>query len=427
MSTTTEVQLAELAPLLSSAEWSSGPLFFVGDVGGTNARLGFARSAAQKSAVHIAFVRFSMTKRATAQLLEFFDAILSALRATAAAAAVLPRVVSGVLSVPGPVVDNAVGGPFNNLAGMARLAEYPAALFPPATSALLNDLESSGYGAVVVSRVGEMQQYFAALWEGSHWPLSSGGAAAGSALGLGNSFIVAPGTGLGTALVQYMNRSKSYLVLPLECGSASVAWSPGPKETYLRFLSETAQKDTGDADAKAARKTEAERGEETAAAAAVLEVPHWESTVAGTALQRNHVFEALRRRRAGLPSIEAPATPAAVAALAKQGDATAAAAVDRLYMNLMDFCAEATMSFLPLTVVLMGDSVVANAFYFENPENVARLQERLRLHPMERKFKFLSRTTFVRQTKKLSINLLGCYGFGAQALSTAAQPKSSHL
>ncbi|ORC92934.1 uncharacterized protein TM35_000022600, partial [Trypanosoma theileri] len=33
------------------------------------------------------------------------------------------------------VTDGTVGGPFNNLAGLARLADYPPALFPPGRDA----------------------------------------------------------------------------------------------------------------------------------------------------------------------------------------------------------------------------------------------------------------------------------------------------
>nr|CAJ2465534.1 unnamed protein product [Leishmania braziliensis] len=87
------------------------------------------------------------------------------------------------------------------------------------------------------------------------------------------------------------------------------------------------------------------------------------------------------------------------------------------------------MQFLPLTCVLMGDNVVANSFYFEKPENVKRLQARLHEHAMERQFKFLSRTTFLRQVSSVNINLLGCLGFGSQLSKSADQvvPTKSHL
>lgn len=70
------------------------------------------------------------------------------------------------------------------------------------------------------------------------------------------------------------------------------------------------------------------------------------------------------------------------------------------------------MLFLPLTCILIGDNIIHNDFLFDNETFLNKLKNVTYAHPMEQQYKFISRTTFLRQKKSTNLNLLGCYGFG---------------
>ncbi|KAK7199948.1 glucokinase [Novymonas esmeraldas] len=407
MAQTEELKLEQLAATIKEdASWSTGPIYVVCDVGGTNARVGFAQAAQQSTnGLHIIYVRFKVSKRDIRQLLDFFDEVLQHLKSALSdrAASFLRRIVSGAVSVPGPVTNGQVAGPFNNLKGIARLQDYPTELFPKGRSALLNDLEAGAYGVLALSNASMLSRYFQVMWKGTQWDSLSGGKQLGNSIGNGRCMVVAPGTGVGSSLIHYQGLSDSYVVLPLECSSSCASWCAAEDNTYVEAMAGYMASKFGVA---GMNKTVA---------------PIWEALSNGSALEFNYAYE-----RDG-PATSAPTKSAPeVAKLAKAGhDPAAVAAMDRLYKNLIGFTAETTMQFLPLTCVLMGDSIVANSFYFEKPENIKGLQERLHEHPMERKHKFLSRTTFLRQVQSVNINLLGCLGFGSQFSKQA--PTTSRL
>lgn len=407
MAQTDEIQLSELAAVLRGPSWASGPIYVVCDIGGTNARIGFAQSAKRAHTLQVTYVRFKVTKKDVRQLTEFLQHVLAELKAKLPnqAADFLSRITSGAVSVPGPVTNNKVAGPFNNLSGIANVADYPVELFPKGRSALLNDLEAGGYGVLALSNVGLLDKYFTVMWKGSQWDAMSGGKAPGTTLGKGRCMIAAPGTGLGSSLIHYMGVSNSYVVLPLEAGSTSMAWCNKADGEYAKTL---------------AAFQASKRPEITPDVA-----PHWESATNGNGLQFNYAYE-YDGAKTSTTSPHFGKTAPEVAKLAKSGaDPAALAAMDRLYKNLMGFCAEATMEFLPLTCVLMGDTIVPNSFYFEDPARLKALQDRLYEHTMERPYKFISRTTFLRQVRSVNLNLIGCLGFGTQL----SQPKKaeSHL
>ncbi|CBZ26083.1 glucokinase 1-like protein [Leishmania mexicana MHOM/GT/2001/U1103] len=411
MSLTVEIQLEQLAPTIKGdASWSTGPIYVVCDVGGTNARVGFAQGAQHdRSGLHIIYVRFKVTKHDIRQLLEFFDAVLQHLKKNLPnrAAHFLRRVASGAVSVPGPVTNGQLGGPFNNLKGIAQLADYPAELFPKGRSALLNDLEAGSYGVLALSNAGMLSDYFKVMWKGTQWDALSEGKPVGSTIGRGRCMVVAPGTGVGSSLIHYVGVSDSYVVLALECGCLSMSWCANEDSKYVQALA-----------GYMASKARVKGLGSTVA-------PIWEAATNGSGLEFNYAYEKEGPKASALLK-----SAHEVAKLAKGGsDPAAMAAMDRLYKNLMGLTAETTMQFLPLTCVLMGDSIVSNSFYFDNPENVKRLKARINEHTMERQLKFLSRTTFLRQVRSVNINLLGCLGFGSQLSNPADQlaPTKSHL
>lgn len=407
MAQTDEIHFSELAATLNKASWSSGPIYVVCDLGGTNARIGFAQSTQHEHGLQVTYVRFKVTKKDVRQLVEFFAEVLTELKAKLPnhGASFFPRITSGAVCVPGPVTNSKVAGPFNNLKGVANLADYPTELFPPGRSALLNDLEAGGYGVLALSNVGLLERYFKVMWKGSQWDALAEGKAAGTTIGKGRCMIAAPGTGLGSSLIHYIGVSNSYVVLPLEAGCTSMAWCTNHDGDYAKAL----------AAFEAARRP----------AITPAVAPHWESATNGSALQFNYAYE-LDGAATSTTSPNFGKSAPQIAQLAKSGtDPAALAAMERLYKNLMGFCAEATMEFLPLTFVLMGDTIVPNGFYFDDPARLAALQARLHEHTMERPYKFISRTTFLRQVRSVNLNLIGCLGFGTQ-LSKPAQAQA-HL
>ncbi|KPA80192.1 glucokinase 1-like protein [Leptomonas pyrrhocoris] len=406
MAQTEEIELSELAATLGAASWSTGPIYAVCDIGGTNARIGFAQSTKRGRGLQVTYVRFKVTKKDVRQLVEFFELVLHELKTKLPnrGAAFFSRITSGAVSVPGPVTNSKVAGPFNNLKGIANVEDYPAELFPKGRSALLNDLEAGGYGVLALSNTGLLSKYFTVMWKGSQWDAMSDGKAPGTTLGKGRCLIAAPGTGLGSSLIHYMGVSDSYVVLPLEGGSTSIAWCAGSEGEYAQTL---------------ATFQASKRPEITPAVA-----PHWESATNGNGLQFNYAYE-FDGTKTSSTSPHFGKTAPEVAKLAKSGaDPAAIAAMDRLYKNLMGFCAESTMQFMPLTCVLMGDTIALNSFYFEDPARVQALQARLYEHTMERPYKFISRTTFLRQVRSVNLNLIGCLGFGTQLSQPAKVPSN---
>ncbi|RNF07531.1 glucokinase 1 [Trypanosoma conorhini] len=359
-----EVGIQKLREELMTPEWNV-PLIFVGDVGGTSARLGFARHNKDDSFC-IAITRYRMKSKDIAELLKFFKEILEVMPAS-----IIARVTAGAINVPGPVTNGAVGGPFNNLKGLARLSDYPTALFPPGRSAILNDLEAGGFGVLAVSDAHIFPEYFELMWEGSQWRACER-QAAGSVLGRGRCVVLAPGTGLGSSLIHYNPMGQQYVVLPLELGSQTL--SMRKDIDYIETLR-----------------------------AELKRLPSFENMVSGAGLEFHY--------RQAVGGLKPPLSAAEIAKLASEGDAAACKALKKFNAYLMRVGSEASMAFVPLTIVIIGDNVVNNKFFFENPENLKELRREALNHEMER-FGFQSRVTYLRQKKLLNLNLIGCYQCG---------------
>ncbi|RNF05401.1 glucokinase 1 [Trypanosoma rangeli] len=357
----TEVDIHKLREELMTPAWN-GPLIFIGDVGGTSARLGFARHHKDDSFC-VATTRYHMESKDITDLLKFFKNIIEVMPAS-----VIARVAAGVINVPGPVTNSAVGGPFNNLKGIARLSDYPTALFPPGRSAILNDLEAGGFGVLAVSDARAFPEYFELMWKGSHWHVCEQ-RAAGSVLGRGRCVVLAPGTGLGSSLIYYNPMDQEYIVIPLELGSQTLTMRDDIG--YIQTL----------------------KGE-------LKRLPNFENMVSGAGLEF-HYRQAVGGRKP-------PRSSPQIAKLAIEGDADACKALEKFNEYLMRVGSEASMAFVPLTIVIVGDNAVNNKFFYENSENLKKMHREALNHEMER-FGFQSRVTYLRQKKFLNLNLLGCY------------------
>ncbi|KAH9582060.1 Glucokinase [Trypanosoma melophagium] len=368
-----EVTLDQLRTEIAKRSWAA-PLIFIGDVGGTSARLGFARRCSNDGLCAIT-TRFHMKNKDIKDLLEFFRVILATVPAD-----VLARVSAGVINVPGPVTGGTVGGPFNNLAGLARLADYPSALFPPGRSVILNDLEAGGFGVLATSDTHTFKEYFELMWEGTLWNKCEK-QPAGTVLGCGRCLVLAPGTGLGSSLVNYDAMSKKYIVIPLELSSQTL-----PMRDDIEYIQK--------------------------AAAELKLLPNYEDMVSGAGLEF-HYRQAVGGRKPSIPAAQ-------IAQLAREGDADAMKAMKLFNMYLMRVGSESSMAFVPLTIVLIGDNIVNNGFFYSNSENVKEMRREALNHPMER-FGFQSRVTYLRQKKKLNLNLVGCCRCGMTLLESGQQ------
>ncbi|CCW60096.1 unnamed protein product [Phytomonas sp. EM1] len=422
------VELEDLAPTLSSAEWASGALYFVGDVGATYARLGFGRLADAAAVVDVVFVRFPMRRGSIREVLDFFAGILARVEGVGG---VLSRIRAGVVSVPGPVSRGGLAGPFNNLDGQIALREFPRALFPFSRAALLNDVQAGAHGVLALgdALTPHYGRFFTRMWgpEGAeeeaeaeadamqanppnrpqsgvvgeetigNGPRANDGRdgnvqdenrAPRSVLGRGPCLVLAPGTGLGSALILYHEAAHCYQVLPLEFGCTGVS------ALVMR---------AGEEPGKPSLTGLAKR---LGCAAWEMKV---EDLVCGSSLVYHYACEAAKDGHARHPAD----SPEAIADFAKAGDPAARRALLAVYTHLFRCCSNTIMSFLPSNCVIIGDNVVKNQFLLSDAACEKALHDALHEHSMSKRG-FMSRTTFFRQVKDINLNLLGCLGYGIQ-------------
>ncbi|EPY37427.1 glucokinase [Angomonas deanei] len=456
MSFLSEVDLPQLATIVNSKDWSQKPLYFVGDVGGTYARLGFgmASSDAQSlKGLKVTYVRFHMRKKEINQVKDFFDEIINALLSHEAdsvdppqrpAAAtylvnqvndrkglsvqrtlaalqgnpVLRRVVCGVLAVPGPVHHNGtMGGPFNQLKGTARVDEFPTFLFPVGRGILLNDIESAAYGLTTISRANLFSEYMEVLWEGRQWQEIMGDKSTlGTTIGKGNCLVMCPGSGLGSAYICYKASTDSYDILSTEVGSMTVPDGIQDRD-YLDglalYLGLTAHSDTND-DKNAVDKT-----------TRTVRL-NCEQLTTGSALEYNY-YRILMRKSSTLQRKKirhSPLKAAEIAALAEKGDEDALQAMTQLFDNLMKVCAECNLFLQPFSVALIGNNIIKNRFFFQLPAVRANLYNALLQHPMEQRHPgWMQQSTFIRQVKDINMNLVGCVGVALREQKLASKAK----
>lgn len=355
----TEVTVDELRTALRSGPLSRGELLFVVDIGASNTRLGLTLRGG--SAVYIPFVKFSV--QSIAELLGCMQRF-----SVAVGSDVCRRIVAAALNLPGPV-QGAVGGPIANYNGatpsdkLLHLHALPQELCPLHHTIMLNDLEAGAYGVVAANHFKIFSNYFSPMWVGT-----AANSSTVSELGDGHCLVVAPGTGLGAALIQYHAFSGKYTVLPLEMGHTSVQ-----SETERDFTAAYAQ--------------EMKRGPYA---------PEYDDVCSGRGLERLYRYVC-----------NASKSAKEISELARRGDTQAMEAV-RLYNKfLMRFLSQMAIGFVPRTMVLCGDNAVHNDFYYANPAELEASRKVFLDHSTER-MGFMSRVTVMRQKQLGNFNLLGC-------------------
>jgi glucokinase len=360
-----ELVACDRSPL--SVKRGSTSLFFVVDIGASNSRFGFAARGGSK--VYIRFVKVSVNS---------IVALIAAFKTFAEkiGESVCKRIVSATLNLPGPV-QGSVGGPISNYLGSTseektlHLSALPASLCPPHHTVMLNDLEACAYGVVATHHFKIFSKYFKSLWKGTIDPKN------GNAEGLshGNCVVVAPGTGLGIAVVQYHAFSGKYTVIPLEFGHTSVQ-----SETDRKFVD--------------AYKADLKRGNYA---------PEYDDICSGRGLERLYAFVLTEKGY----NTSKKATAKEISDLARNNDPLAVEAVELYHKFLMRVCSQMAIGFVPHTFVLCGDNVVHNQYFYERKGAVETMKQQMFDHSCER-YGFMSKPSMLRQSAFGNLNLLGC-------------------
>jgi glucokinase len=348
----------DIAKLIALAKKTKGPLLSIADIGASTVRYALISGFTHDTVIF--FVK--RTAKSVPQLTAALDDIGKALGPE-----ICKRVVAASLAVPGPVSNGAaVLANYEAKDTQGRTVDVtalPAALFPRGHTFLLNDLEAAGFGIVGLNSVGDMGM-FRVLWEPKQSPAA--GHVALSKLPAANVLVVAPGTGLGSALLHYHDDKKQYSVLPLEFGHTTV-----PQHEHSDML----------------KAFKSELGYEV----------EYDDTCTGRGLEFAYRFHSGGQRKSA----------AEVSALSKAGDATAIKAMSTYHHQIMIFCSQLVMGFQPTLVVLTGDNVINNAHFFTSAAHVQDMRKHLLSHSMER-MGFMSRSAVAVQVHRQNLNMVGC-------------------
>jgi glucokinase len=376
------------------------PLLFIADVGATNTRVSFV--PLQLSNAHITF--FKAKAGSVPEMIAVFEKT-----AAAAGKGVVGRVVAAAVAVPGPVTENggvAVVANFradNNEGRTIRVGALPHPLCPVGRTQLLNDLHACSAGIAGLNHIGAFSEAFVKMW-GPSPPAAAAAtkpedgaaetdASARCTLGKGSVVVLAPGTGLGTALLHYDAPADRYIAVPLEFGHTHI-----PTYRHGALLASFVQM--------------LGRGNHPA---------EFDDVCTGRGLE--HIYAVAASGNDQLPK-KAQVTAPQVSQLAKDGDLTAQTAFRLMYCILMNLASQLSMGFVPHSVVIAGDNAVRHDFFLSQPQNVAALKREFLSHTMER-MGFMSRVQVARQTTEMNLNLIGAAFEAAQLVEGGKRESAS--
>ena len=335
----------------------------------------------------------------------------------------LSKVVAASANLPAPAAGM-IGGPIANYKGKElkdRFVDYttmPVELFPRENTVVMNDLEACAHGIVATSMLDTFSEAFSLMWEAKKPHEGYKGS-----IGKGNCVVVAPGTGLGVAAIQYHHHDDKYTVFPLEFGHVNIPYvTPA---TFAPTGSSAAASSLASSSCPESLAKFVENPTSAEASAAFLNdycmanyngknPSEYDDLCAGRGMERAYKF--LTGGRGA--DLKAPA----ISKLASQGDKHALGAM-RLYNKMiMNFCSQMAMGFQPKCIIICGDNAVKNSFYYTDEANVAEMKEEYLSHSIER-LGFMSKIHLLRQTKRMNLNLLGC----AYVCETMKKHKKSKL
>jgi glucokinase len=395
------------------------PLVLAGDVGASNTRL-CVLALPLAADTTVTFVK--LPARSAAKMIDAVAQVEARLPP-----AIVRRVVAAAIGVPGAVV-NGQSSTIMNFEGKTledrtiRVSALPKGLCPPGKTVLLNDLEAAAEGISALHELGAMQGIFEEMWA----PVDGLASAAAkkaplprsstpvASLDAGHAVVLAAGTGLGAALLNYKPRQKAFGVLPLEFGHTSVT-GPADAEyivsSFARHVQRGAVPPEYD-DICSGRGLEflyslVARADApcTCPQAAGSSTTTGAGATAGAAASgpvhgcRSH---ACPHPCAAAPTLKAPE----ITALARGGDVAARHAMTLMYDALMLLSSQLAMGFVPRTIIVAGDNAVRHDWFLSNHHVAAHMRRRLLSHSMERAG-FMSRVRVLRQTAEVNLNIIG--------------------
>lgn len=344
-----------------------GKLYCVIDIGATNCRVGLVgRLEASQT------IRFVKRKASSlAQLKKVMLAIAASL-----GEAVCMRIVGSAVDVPGPVQAGASARLSNYgdspRGEFIRVTDLPKSLCPCGKTVMLNDLEAAASGVLGLHSCGIVHDFFE--------PLFSPDNAAKATVPHAHTMVVAPGTGLGNALLLWNPIASEHTVLPLEFGHAEFASTEDQDfSTYYRKQ--------------------------------INRVPCPDDLCSGRGLAKMHQY---------ITGSSITSDAGVVCEQAAQGNTEALAALRLYFKFLMKYSSNVAMGFQAFKIFLCGDNMVNNKFFLSSStESVAMRQELLK-HGSER-MGMMSKVGVTRQSQFLNLNIVGCIYAAAQL--SAAQSK----
>ena len=370
-------------------------LIFVADVGATNTRVSFVPI---QLATHT-LLFFKARASSVPDMLRLFKETEA--RATSE---ITSRVVAAAVAVPGPVTENgsvAVVANFEakDTAGRTiRVADFPTKLCPMGRTRLLNDLHACAAGIAGLSHIGAFGAAFKRMWgpaaKADASNNNSGNGDAPVSLGKGSVVVLAPGTGLGSALLHFDADSDRFIVVPLEFGHTHISTFKHP--ALMASLVSTLG-----------------RGNHPV---------EFDDVCTGRGLE--HIFKltqssAIGAKTDGSGTVSAPLISRAAAS----GDMDATMAFTIKYGLLMNLASQLSMGFVPDTVVIAGDNAVRHKFFLGDTRHAAQLKAEFLSHTMER-LGFMSRVQVVRQDVEMNLNLIGAAFAASQQVERSAAPQS---
>eukprot|EP00698_Gefionella_okellyi_P002930 TRINITY_DN12776_c0_g1_i1.p1 TRINITY_DN12776_c0_g1~~TRINITY_DN12776_c0_g1_i1.p1 ORF type:complete len:509 (+),score=146.84 TRINITY_DN12776_c0_g1_i1:111-1637(+) len=313
----TDVPLEQLSAKLQQL---GSPVLVGVDVGGTNIRVAFSRVDGSDTFVLETFAE----RDSVEQLLDTLSACGAVVQELGVEVGGAAIAVAGPRKGDGMTVTNYQEGhqdlPRNVL---------PASLFPFARSAMLNDLEATGYGLVALNQRGAIQTLFKCL-----------DSDATAALQPGPALVIAVGTGLGVALIYPVNNALS-TVVPLE-GGHSLITQVGPdnedRAREERLLSHLSRK--------------------------IWQGKHsieYEDICSGRGLEAVYEWVILDRHNQ-----QQSLRGAEIAKRARAGDEDALEALSLFYRYQMRAATNFGLTLRPTTIVLAGDNQVRNGWLLES-------------------------------------------------------------
>ncbi len=286
------------------------------------------------------------------------------------------RVLAAAIAVPGPVIDNGAVAVVSNFHAKdtegrtVRVKDLPPQLCPAGRTKLINDLFACSAGIAGLNHIGAFSDTFTKMW--------GPGSETTAALGQGSVVVLAPGTGLGTALLHYDAETGRFIPVPLEFGHTHIS-------TFKHhiLMSSFVQK--------------LGRGNHPV---------EFDDVCTGRGLEHIHsVTLSSGDTGAGVPSSVKMTAPK-ISALAKDGDIMAMSSFSIMYAILMNLASQLAMGFVPHSVIIAGDNAVRHDFFLSNPQQLEILKKAFHAHTMER-MGFMSRVQVARQSKEMNLNLIG--------------------